>query len=175
MNWISSFWWSWNLIAFIPLAICTFIRFFRPSTKLSEYPLDFAVRLLFGPSVIYYVLDSLVIIYQIHKLGWCNFAYLLHHLASLTAYKEMMTLPTYPWFLIIPFTNHCLMLIFPNVSLLNYIYFALMINCLYRLSQDPWRRMEKYYWVFKNMKIVILGPCVVLWLNKCKNNMNNVD
>jgi hypothetical protein len=175
MNLVSLFWWAWNHIAFIPLLICTLIRIFKPSKRMSLYPVDWAVRCLLGPSIVYYVLDSILILYQSYNLGWCNFAYLMHHLISLTAYREIISLPTYPWFLIIPFTNHCLMLMFPHKSWLNYVYFVLMINCLVRLRRGPWRHMEKYYWLFKIMLLVILGPCVILWLNKCKNNMNNVD
>jgi hypothetical protein len=175
MNLVSFFWWTWNHIAFLPLALCTTIRIMRPSKQMSESRLDWTVRLLLGPSLIYYTLDTIAIINQIHKFGWCNFAYLLHHVISLTAYREIMTLPTYPWFLIIPFTNHCLMLMFPNESWLNYVYFALMIHCLFRLRQDPWRKIEKYYWLFKIMLLVIMGPCILLWMNKCKNNMNNVE
>lgn len=175
MNWISLFWWAWNHLGFIPMTVCTIHRFFFPDPKAAFFPLDTVAKFLMFPAVIYYVLDSISIIVQYQRFGWCNFGYLGHHLITLTAFKDMMCLSYYPWFLIIPFTMHCVLLMFPEVSFFNTIYFFLMVNCIVRLCREPWKSRERYYWVGKIMCAVMFGPCMVLYLNKCKNTMNNVD
>lgn len=175
MNWNSLFWWFWNHIALIPLTVCTFHRFFNTDKTLKPYIVDTIVRTCLFPSVIYYIFDTISILTQAHRFNWCNFGYLMHHIISLFGFREIITLPIFPWFLSAPFALHCLLIMFPEISKLNYIYFGLMLYCMYRLSLQPWRGIRNYYWLLKILTLVMLGPCIILWLNKCKNNMLNVD
>lgn len=176
MNLISTFWWAWNCLAFIPLMSCSITRFlYTEKQQKKSYILDHVVRVCIFPSLIYYFIDSFNILTQWHRMGWCNLAYLLHHIFCLLGFREIITLTIYPWFLIIPFALHCVLLMFPLMTQFNYIYFGLMVNCIYRLFLKPWRDKPDYFWVGKLMAIVMLGPCVMLWLNKCKNTMTNVD
>ena len=139
MNWYSVFWLWWNKLAFVPLITCTILRIFIEDKKKknSKSSLDLIVRVILSGSLIYYVFDSIYIIFQINRYGWCNFGYFSHHIISLFGIREIVTLPYYPWFLILPFAFHCLLLMYPLISFFNYVYFVSMVNCLYRLRLKP--------------------------------------
>ena len=165
----------WNHIAFIPLLYCFIYRFIYDEKRFTSTKVDLVVRCCLSASLPHYIIDSSYIIIQVHRYGWCNFGYLLHHLISLCALKELLLLPFYPSFLIIPFTLHCVLLIFPGISYFNYFYFILLLNCLYKLNQEPWKNIRSYYLIFKAVLLVVLLPLIILWKNGCKNNMMNVD
>lgn len=178
MNWNSEFWLAWNWFTFFPLVICVVYRFLTrvdySKGGVTCYTLDTVCRFLLAPSLIYYTIDSFELVYKYHLFGWCNFGFLLHHIVTLAGYRASITLTHYPWFFLAAFPCHCLLIMFPYHTDLNYLYLAIILNCLYNFTKDPWKNDEKCKWITLVVLTLLAGPIVILWLFECKNDMMNL-
>ena len=135
MNLNSRIWLMWTWMTFIPLMMCFLYRYLtREISKHAQYPsdnIDFAIRIILFPALFYYIIDSFYLIYQIDKFGWCNFAFLLHHILTLAGFKASLTVVHFPWFFLAGFPCHSLLIMFPYQMELNYLYLAVILNFLY--------------------------------------------
>mmetsp|Transcript_13691 Transcript_13691/g.25827 ORF Transcript_13691/g.25827 Transcript_13691/m.25827 type:complete len:178 (-) Transcript_13691:3419-3952(-) len=176
MNWYSSLWLYWSYIGFFPMLLCSFLRFREPEPKkfVSRGLIDKAFCLMMLPALCYYILDTVYIILQPQNWGGCNFSYLTHHLITLAAAKQHLSILHYPSCVMLPFALHCLLLVFPSIKWLGYLYFADVLYMIWRLGQAPW----KDDWKLKVIRADAVGLLVIalplLWYFGCKNNMENV-
>lgn len=179
MNLNSKIWYAWNWFSFLPLLACLIYRYFTrvdyKKVGVKSDTVDTLCRLLLFPSIFYYVIDSLLIMWQIYSITGCNFSFWLHHVITLAGFRESMTVTHYPWFFLAAFPCHCLLIMFPDYTDLNYLYLAIILYCMYSLRQEPWKFDVKFRWIFKVILALLLGPLVLLWLFECKNDMQNVD
>lgn len=180
MNWYSELWLLWSFYSFFPLLGLTLYRiryqdsYFALNEKsLKTYKVDYLFRLLLVPAVMYYVLDVCYILIQYQTFSSCNFAFLCHHLVTLAGTKTAFTTVYYPWFFMAPFMWHCLLIVYPYESLLNYPYLIIVLTNAYGMFQKPWKDIKSY----RNINLIgfSLIPCLALiWLFDCKNDMQNV-
>ena len=94
---------------------------------------------------------------------------MVHHIFTLAGAKATLTIDHYPWFFMAPFTMHAILLIVPLWTILNYLYLVIIIVCLYKLRQDPWKNISAYIWQFYVGLGIAFVPLVMLWWNGCKN------
>ncbi|CAG9328173.1 unnamed protein product [Blepharisma stoltei] len=182
MNWYSIFWKYWSWVAFLPMLACCLYRMFTQKDLRNlkkqpdrEFYVDWAFEFLLSPGLFYYTIDSLYIILQYENYSWCNLGYLSHHVLTLAGARATLTVPYYPWTLIAPFVIHCMLIMFPYISILNYIYLGIIFNNFRILLSDPWRNFAQYRWVLYIGISLVLIPFPILWLNSCKNDMQNVN
>ena len=164
---------------FPPLMVCLLCRGLNTYDYSKGSPrstnLDTIIRFLLIPSVIYYTVDSFFLLYNQEVFGWCNFAFFLHHIITLAGYKASVTMAHFPWFFLAAFPCHCLLIMFPYHTELNYLYLVVILNCLYSFTIHPWKINEKCQWIFKTAWGLLLGPIFLLWWYECKNDMKNLD
>lgn len=136
--------------------------------------LDIAFCAMMFPALLYYILDSVFIVLQPHNWGGCNFSYLTHHLITLAAAKQHLSIVHYPWFVMLPFAHHCLLLISPHTAWLGYVYVIEILFMIWRLGKTPW----KHDWNLQVIRVdagVLLGVALpLLMFFGCKNTMENV-
>ncbi|OMJ81649.1 hypothetical protein SteCoe_17867 [Stentor coeruleus] len=178
MNWNSQFWLAWNWFTCIPLIICVLYRFFTREdyvkVGLKTYTLDYIARLMIVPAVIYYLIDSYHLLSQPGKLDWCNFAFLFHHVVTMGGFRASLTIPHFPWFFLACFASHCLLIMFPYQTNLNYIYLLVLLTCFYGLMQPPFKYQKLYKEILYVAGLLVIGPIIMLWWFECKNDMLNV-
>ena len=178
MNWNSRFWLEWNWVIFLPLTVCLIYRLLtRPSYKKlikSSDSIDTICRILLFPALMYYVLDSIYLLYHIELYGWCNLAFFTHHIFTLAGFKASLTVPHYPWFFLATFPSHALLIMFPYLTELNYLYLGVILNFLYTARKDPWRYDEKFSWIFWVASSLLVTALPLLWMFECKNDMENI-
>ena len=164
---------------FPPLMVCLFCRITNTIHYSKGVPhatnLDTIIRFLLIPSVIYYTVDSFLLLYNYQNFGWCNFAFFLHHIITLAGYKASVSLSHFPWFFLAVFPCHSLLIMFPYNTELNYAYLIIILNCLYSFTTHPWKICEKCQWIFKTAWALIIGPIIMLWWCECKNDMKDID
>lgn len=177
MNWYSIFWFYWSYIGFLPMLLCCILRWREPEPKkiVKRGLVDEAFCLMMLPAIFYYALDSIYIICEPQHWNPCNMSYLVHHLITLSGVKHHLAIVTYPWFLMVPFTFHCLLLIFPEIQLLTYLYVVVIVYAIWRLTTAPWNTDSNLQFVKLN-GIGLLGIALpMLWYFGCKNTMDNVS
>ena len=178
MNWNSKFWLEWCWFTFLPLTICVIHRFLTQENYkkkgLKSYTLDLITRILLFPSIIYYVVDSILILYQYNSFSSCNLGFLLHHIITLAGFKASLTIQTYPWFFLIVFPCHCLLIMFPFIFELNILYCGLAFYCVYRFLEKPWKDNKNAQWIIKIIIALMLCPIPILGIFDCKNDLSNV-
>jgi len=181
MNWYSVFWRYWAWVAFEPMLLCGIYRFFTQedcskykSSPPKSYKLDHIFRLLLSPGLFYYTLDSIYILWQYDRMSPCNFSYVFHHVVTLAGARSCLTLPYFPWHLILPFACHNLLIMFPYASWLNYIYLVLILNNFYKNNCEPWYNWAQYRFINYVGYTLLAGPIFMLWYFGCKNDMTNV-
>ena len=174
----SILWVNWSWISCIPLVTCTIYRFATQENFLKESPkkyyTDEIFRLLLVPSMIYYIVDTLVLVIQVPS-SWCSISFLVHHIITLSGTKTMMTLPHYPWFIMGPFAMHTFLIMFPQYTFLNYVYLLIIFFCFRGLLQEPWKNLKEYLWELIICVSLVCGPLVMLWYNGCKNDLGNTS
>jgi hypothetical protein len=155
----SILWVNWSWISCIPLVTCTIYRFATQENFLKESPkkyyTDEIFRLLLVPSMIYYIVDTLVLVIQVPS-SWCSISFLVHHIITLSGTKTMMTLPHYPWFIMGPFAMHTFLIMFPQ-----YYFFELcvLVNYFFLLSRTSARTLEEFEGIFVGIDYLCIA-CV---------------
>ena len=178
MHWNSEFWYSWNWFIVIPLTFCVGYRYFTQEEykrgELNTYTLDIVCIILLAPAVLYYLVDMYLLASQPDKYDWCNFAFFLHHVVTMVGFYPTFTIPHFPWFFTACFACHCLLIMLPYYTNLNYLYLAVILYCMKRLTEEPWVNYRNYRMLFQ-VAIALLGcPIIMLWWFECKNDMLNI-
>jgi hypothetical protein len=178
MHWNSQFWYSWNWFIVFPLTFCTIYRFFTQEDNkrgvINTYTIDYICRILLAPAVIYYIIDMYLLLSQPDKFGWCNLAFFLHHVVTVAGFYPTFTIPQFPWFYMICFACHCLLIMFPYHTDLNYLYLAVILNCMKRLVEEPYVHLNLFQMILKVILVLLACPIVMLWWFECKNDMLNI-
>lgn len=147
MNWYSAGWYYFNVIMCLPIFLLSFyrLRYQAPHSLIPDkVKLDFAdygYKFAVGVSLSYYTIDSFYLTYRQDIMDWCNFSFLIHHLVTLSGGYEMFNLPHYPWYIIMTWGVHSLLLLFPHITNLNYVYLAIMLTVLYGLNNEPYNKL----------------------------------
>jgi hypothetical protein len=176
MNWYSTFWLYWSYSAFLPGLLCSWLRSREPQPKQLDRSrgVDTAFRMMMVPALFYYITDSVYIAVQVDNWGDCNFSYLVHHLLTLTAAKHHLSIVHYPWFVMLLFPLHCLLLMFPHTKWLGYVYVLAILYMIWRLGKAPWKQ-DRNLQVLRLVAGVVLAVALPLLLHyECKNTMENV-
>lgn len=178
MHWNSEFWLAWNWFIVIPLLVCTFYRYYTQDdylkARLNTYTLDIICRILLAPAIIYYLVDMYLIAIQPEKYGWCNLAFFLHHVVTMVGFYPTFKIPHFPWFFIICFAIHCLLIMFPYHTDLNYLYLAVILICMKKLTERPWSDYGIYKMILYVAIALLACPIIMLWWFECKNDMLNI-
>jgi len=180
MNWYSAIWHWYSIVVFFPFALLALIRYLKkdPYDKwmgtMPSFLIDNIFRTILFPASFYYITDSIYLVKQWERMSMCNLAYLIHHVVAMSGSVETLTLPYYPWFLLLPFAVHSLLIIFPYQTWLNYIYLVAILNMFYRTNMKPWSGIYKYRRVLYTGYTLLAVPIIMLWWFGCKNDMQNV-
>lgn len=170
-------WMNWSWISFTPMAICSVIRYFTQENYENSYPkcyfLDNIFRVMLFPTLIYYIIDTIVILTSMNEFTGCDFGYLFHHLVTIAGSKTILTLVHFPEFMMIPFTMHNVLLMFPKVTIFNYLYLALIFRNFFGLVSKPYKNIGSYRYELWISLTLVCGPLPILWWNKCSNSMDN--
>lgn len=173
-------WWSYSLVSMIPLCILSIYKLVKPRhvhkhndiTPLKRSMQD-KIALLFlfwGP--IYYIFDSILALF-IGNFDSCSFSFFLHHLISWIFLPAVILQSYYPWFICLVPSIHALLLIFPEIEWLNYIYLAVCFLYQYGLYQEPYKNMKKYKFLQIGTWILEV-VLVMLWMFGCKNTFDSL-
>jgi len=158
------------------MAICSIIRYFTQEDFEKSYPichfLDNIFRVLLFPDLIYYSIDTFIILASIDGFSWCDFGYLFHHIVTLAGAHATLTLIHFPEFMMIPFTMHNFLLMFPKLTFLNYFYLLLIFRNFFGLIRKPYNEIASYRYELGISLTLVSGPLLVLWWNSCSNSMD---
>ena len=182
MNWYSYIFWLYSWLSVVPWVFIVYYRFRYPvnydafiKTYPKSYTLDVCMHFFVTPFVFYYVCDSVFILFYMPEISACNWSYFCHHIIALVGARYMCFLPHYPWFILLPFGWHSLLLMFPGVSFLKYGYLFTLILMFMGLNTKPWNLYSIYRGYTYTGYVLVAVPLVMLWWNNCSNNMANTD
>ncbi len=121
----------------------------------------------------YYVSDTLL--YLIDGRDWetCRYGSLLHHLVSMTGSPLFLAYTDYPWFVVGPIFMHAMLMAFPLVTWLNYVYLAFVFACHYGLGH---KHLQSHPTSLLLRTVAIKGfylAVVTLWYLDCKNTIQD--
>ena len=166
-------WLAWAWVSVLPMLGCLLFRYCTEEVfkteEIKSYRTDLLFRILLLPGMFYYLADSFLLLADYQNFNWCSFSFIFHHTVTLAGAKSTLTLPYYPWFLMAPFTFHTFLLIYPDITDLNYIYLLTILICFKHLLEDPWISIKSYSWALKVSACLACGPLVFLWWNSCSN------
>ncbi|CAG9319849.1 unnamed protein product [Blepharisma stoltei] len=175
MTFHDDIWFSWSSVAWVPMFWCTFYRIWceKQSTFVKEAALktdtvDTIFRILLWPSAIYYIADSINLMFFAEAIDQCKISFFVHHVVTLVGAGSALTIPHYPWFLMLPFAFHCFLMMFPLIGWLNYIYLATVFRNAYGLHQAPYIEIAKYRHILY-VVYLLLVPLIMLWGFGCSN------
>lgn len=181
MNWYSQLFFLASWLCSCPLMYLTWKRLRNPgnydvfSKRLPDPNWeDYLMKAVLVVYTLYYAFDSFALIVILIKgFEVCNFAFLFHHVVTLSGLPLSLTFPHYPWFCIGPVGFHCYLVMFPYESWLNYGYLFFLLCCCCGLQTKPWCDIAKYRALVYVGYALTVGPIVMLWLFDCKNDMQN--
>lgn len=183
MTWFSYLFWLYSWLSVLPWVCVMYYRYFHQANYAllftKHYPkpdrLDKYILMLALPFGFYYVVDTIYLIFFIDSISACDLSYLSHHIVALIGTPYVITMPHYPWFVLFPYSWHSLLLMFPSVKSLNYAYVAVILLKVRMLHTEPWC-LYRHYRIYRLVCYMMMaGPLVMLWYNRCSNNMSNVD
>jgi len=170
-------WLYYQALVLYPMAAITIYRFFRqipneeyydlkkeiPSSYLDEF-----CRVFIIIGSLYYFVSGILLVPNIKSP--CQLFSLLHHMVSVYGSRHWYNVTYYPWFMYAPLTFHSLLVVYPNLGLLNYIYLMLLIIWYYALGQKPYKCREGYQKV-QSCGLLLLPVILLLWLFSCDNRI----
>jgi len=180
MSWHSYLFWLYSWVSALPWACVIYYRYCYQadySVYVKKYPqadrLDKYILALTTPYGIYYLCDTVFILFYLPSVSACGWSYFCHHIVSLVATPIVITMPHYPWFIMLPYAWHCLLLMFPGVFFLNVVYICIIFIKIREMHKVPWS-LYSHYRVYRLVVYsMLVGPLVMLWYNQCTNNMSN--
>lgn len=174
-------WWIYSMITIAPLLIITIYKLCNPAhqhlySDRNPFPHlveDKIARVFLFYAPLYYVLDAIINLWR-GDLTSCNWAFLLHHLTSLFFLPILIKQTYYPWHCCAVPCMHAILLAFPEMSILNYVYIVICIFYHYGINQEPFCHMKS----FRKLNFgtwILEGFLVMLWALGCKNTFENVE
>jgi hypothetical protein len=173
-------WWSYSTLTILPLFILTIHKICNPVhqhlySDRNPFPhliQDKIARAFLFYAPFYYFLDAAITIYRGNLIA-CNWAFLLHHLTSLIFLPILIKQTYYPWHCCAVPCMHALLLVFPEMSSLNYVYIIICIFYHYGINQEPFCKMKNYRILNFGTWILELF-LVLLWAFGCKNTFESI-
>lgn len=171
----SYIWWVYSMVSFFPLLFLSVYKLLNPINihKYNDhnpFPRHFQdklARVFLFWGIIYYFFDVFLSL-LIQNFSNCGISFFVHHGISLVFLPAAIFQNYYPWYICLVPCIHALLMVFPEVDWLNYIYLAGCGLYQYGLYQEPYKNMRKY-------KILQMGTwllelsLVMLWAFGCKN------
>jgi len=169
-------WWLYSLISLFPLLALSFYKLAYP-IPLHNYndrnPFPHLLQdkiarifLCWGP--IYYIFDMISAI-LIGNFDACVVSYFAHHVVSIIFLPTVILQNHYPWFLCLVPGLHAVLMMFPRVFGVDYIY---MLGCAlyqYGLYQEPFGKMKSYKFLQIGTWILEV-TLAMLWGFGCKES-----
>jgi hypothetical protein len=166
-------WATWSWIAFVPMLVCSVIRVVTRERfddgKLKTYFLDEVFRVFLFPGLLYYSVDLVMNFLEWEPGNHCAIGYIFHHVVTLAGAHSTLTMDYYPYFMMIPFTSHNLLLMMPQYGIFSAVYIACISLWFYCFWDGPWKRIWKYQWNFGISVSLVCGPLLTLWMLGCSN------
>eukprot|EP01017_Pseudomicrothorax_dubius_P037355 TRINITY_DN5467_c0_g1_i1.p1 TRINITY_DN5467_c0_g1~~TRINITY_DN5467_c0_g1_i1.p1 ORF type:complete len:132 (-),score=9.79 TRINITY_DN5467_c0_g1_i1:37-432(-) len=99
----------------------------------------------------------------------CSVGFTMHHVVALVIMGVTLTIKYLPAAVAMPWSMHAYLITFPQVTLLNYVYLAMVAAAIYQIYQNPFKYMPKY----RNLQVIwlLLPTLVVLWFFDCSNHL----
>ena len=113
MIWHSIFWYWYSTAASPIMHAFLIYRFIYGKKTFEASFIDYAVSYAAIGGLIYYSAATFHILSEYPDISMCEIAFFCHHVATLWGCRAMLRLPYYPWFVIAPLANHCLLVTWP--------------------------------------------------------------
>jgi hypothetical protein len=148
-------WHLTQIIFLLPMVYITWYRFKRQLAnenyieKTKEFPcykIDACIKIYMSFGIIYYISQILLIQKEdLFYLPQITVFFIFHYCLILYgALYSLFEIRYYPWFVIFPMTLNSILLVFPNKTWLNYVYFLAMVIAYYGLDNPPYKNRENY-------------------------------
>ena len=193
---INALWYAYQYTSFFYLSIMTIVRFTTETfdknnffniehetkenkKRIRKYLIiDYIMKIHIVLSQIFYSLDTISQFYLLYKYNRiCNFCYIIHHLVTLGASFCFKRTELYPFFVIMPFAGHAILLMFTDGlinKVIGYFYFSSLLFSFYKLGHVPYKNFE-YFRTMKKFGYALMVPVVLMWFCKCSNSLNLAD
>ena len=170
-------WWLYSMFSLLPLLVLSLYKLIHPIKSHlynDKHPFphlfeDKIARLFLFWGLIYYIFD-VILTALIGEYDSCGTSFFLHHIVSIIFLPAVIFQNHYPWFLCFVPGFHAVLLAFPHVEWLNYIYLTACFLYQYGLYQEPFRKMKKYKFLQVGTWILEM-TLVMLWWFDCKNTL----
>lgn len=151
-------------VSVVPGAVILLLKFYlylrgqdlAPS-KLNRWT-DVAFRWLGGYCFVYYILDSLSIL-LLGRIGHiCYQAYFMHHFASTMALFHVFSFQKpFLWFEVLLSVMHNVVLSFPSLPLLQYVYVGTFLNLTAQVFLAPYKNLPQCRSIRKYIPLALVS------------------
>ena len=139
----NSIWIDLNLLCILPFVGSCINRFRQPSIKIPLWT-DHITRFFLSIQAIFYVYDTIVKYAVDGGDTICQKSLFIHHVASQFVILPVIFNSYVPWWINPVGFLHGLLVYFPNLEALNYVYALFVIYFHYKIHQPPYRDMRFY-------------------------------
>lgn len=136
---------------------------------------DWIIRLLFGYCFVYYFIDALLIILMSKITMVCYQAFFLHHITAIFGMRHLLTTKKIIlWFEALSIAMHSVVLTFPTLMILQYLYFASMLLNIALVYIAPYKNLDNCKRVRK-YHLPIVVSLVMAWYFSCLHLMDSLN
>jgi hypothetical protein len=173
---INAFWYLFQFTTFLPMILITLIRLYQSLTLKDEIEeskfinkstwIDILLKIY---SIFWFITYSIKIFINFYHLhDRCRFILNLHHIVTIHGGFNFIKCKHFAWFIILPLAFHAILLIFPEIMLMNYLYFLSVTISFFMSMMKPYYGKETYD-NFRNFVIRLSIVLLIWWFIDCNN------